>query len=112
MISATASECLRRATLEFQCHFMGNKTEDIFGRADSYSGRADSGGGRADSVGGGRADIGGLLHRTEYNESNSNSNILFTPLDGSTAALLPGLPSTPLMVSQTQRKSQLDSGGG
>ena len=34
MISATGAECLRRATLEFQRRFMGNKTEVLFDADD------------------------------------------------------------------------------
>jgi hypothetical protein len=56
--------------------------------------------------GGSQTDIGGMLHQMEYNQLNSNSKILFTPLDGSTATLSPDLRSTPLMVSQTQHKTQ------
>ena len=31
MITATGAECLRRATIEFQSFFMGNKMEVLFG---------------------------------------------------------------------------------
>jgi hypothetical protein len=78
------SQTQRESPSNFLCNKSGEET---------YSDRADGG--------------GGVLHGMESNESNeSNLNTLFSPLNGSTAALLIDFSSTPVMVSQTQRKSQ------
>ena len=82
---STAVLYVSQTQRESPSNFLCNKSDE-----QTYGDRADGG--------------GGVLHGIESNESIPNT--LFSPLNGSTAALLIDFPSTPVMVSQTQREPQ------